>query len=84
MATEDLIDGVLAIPAFARQLRLVTVESVVRQFPAIRRTNSIFDTAYDWSYLLTCAALLARSSRGVPQDAALRIAHHSPGRPQPG
>lgn len=68
-------ERLLALPAFQRELRAITIRSVAAQFPMLTLSSAVKDATFDINYALTCASVLAQSERGDCQDAALRIAH---------
>lgn len=75
MSRETIHDWLINLPYFNRQLRSLTIESVLDQFPAIVPINNSIQS-YDWNYLLFSASVLANSANEKCQDAALRIAQH--------
>ncbi|MFZ2973293.1 MAG: DEAD/DEAH box helicase [Ferribacterium limneticum] len=73
----DLPQWLLANAGFNKQLKHLTVDSVARQFEAVRKAEEFSNLEeFDLSYLMTCASILAHSSDGRCQDAALRIAQY--------
>ncbi len=73
MADTDVRAWLAALPAFQRQLDNVIRLAVWREFPRLKRNPESVDPI-DWSYLLLCASLFARSDRSAEQRIALRIA----------
>ena len=78
MAIRDLAAWLIQQPAFLAALDELTVLSVRRQFPSLaakqNSPNAQGATSPDWTRLLLSASLLAESTDGACQDAALRIA----------
>jgi len=70
MSVDDLASDLLASDRFSEQLGTAAVARVaVDLLGTTAETGSV-----DWSYLLSCASVMAVSGREAPLDAALRIA----------
>lgn len=76
MSIESLALNLINKPGFRSRLNNVIVDSVASQFTALERADAVKQFAHDWSYLLKCASVLARSRNADSEDASLRIAQH--------
>lgn len=74
MSVESLAASLFSLDGFRELLRPLVVASVASQFPRLTRTDEQVGQDIRWSYMLTCASILARSRRGDCEDTALRIA----------
>jgi hypothetical protein len=64
------------VPGFRERLKQLTIASVGRQFNLPSPYEVRFTEDREVDYLLLCASVLAHSTDGRCQDAALRIAHY--------
>jgi hypothetical protein len=72
-----LPERLLQLPSFRDHFDPLVVASVRAQFASLVLPADLSSAAFfDARYLLTCASVLAQSSQGHSQDAALRIAQH--------
>lgn len=71
----------LNLEGFQKKYKPLLIDSVIRQFPALNN-NEDYSSLIDLDYLMTCASVLAQSSEGACQDAALRIAQYALSNPQ--
>jgi len=61
---------------FIRKLEVLTIHSVVGQFPTVQCDNEKINPIDDLGYLLTCGSILSHSDDEICQDAALRISQY--------
>lgn len=77
-----LPEKLLILESFRVQFEPLVVASVRAQFASLVLPSDLSAaTFFDARYLLTCASVLAQSTLGQSQDAALRIAQHIVTRP---
>lgn len=74
MAMRDLASWLISNRGFQEKLKLLTVASVGGQFGLVSTYENAFSAGSEVGYFLMCASILAHSSDGRCQDAALRIA----------
>ncbi len=76
MSKEAIQEWLLQNSGFQKQYQILLLDSVAQQFANLEKNFSVSSEAHNWSYLLTCASLLAQSDKSVCQIASLRIAQH--------
>lgn len=77
MSTASLQRRLFALEGFQQHLRQLTIASVASQFRHLIPDAELPRSPIDWSYMLSCASVLASSELGLHQAAALRIAQHA-------
>ena len=73
MSLDSLISRIISSPKFRREYTGLLKKSVCSQIPDIICNETLNTTDFDWSYLISCASILARSSDGKILDIAYRI-----------
>jgi hypothetical protein len=76
MSNKELADEILANDRFKTSLAAISMESVLRDLPELRSSAIApeIEMRPEWSFVLTCASLLAQINAEQAQDAALRVA----------
>ncbi|HEM6864092.1 TPA: DEAD/DEAH box helicase [Providencia rettgeri] len=76
MIMKDLPLWLINNSGFNCKFKMLTIKSVVEQFPKIESNANFNNVQSDISYLLTCGSILAHSDNEICQDAALRISQY--------
>lgn len=73
MSLDSLISRIISSPKFQGEYTKLLKKSVCSQIPDIICNETFNTTAFDWSYLISCASILAQSTDGKILDIAYRI-----------
>lgn len=76
MSFRNIANWLIENEGFRALYRALVLNSVAKQLGNRFRPVESVTSKHDWEYLLLCASVLAQSSEGRCQDAALRIAQH--------
>ena len=73
MSLTSLISRIVSSPKFQNEYTHLLKKSVCSQIPNIICEDDFNNATFDWSYLISCATILARSTDGKILDIAYRI-----------